>query len=187
MEAEDALALKRFKVRRGPVFEALLEGNFVHPPTAMFRRSAQQAIGDCDTSLRFSSDYEFFIRLSRLGEFAMIEAPLLRYRISDSQMTNAAVSGKMQLETIAIMDGIRNAHPSVYKSHRGVFENRYARAYLSAAQAIGNLDRGRSLRLLWRGLAHRAAPREALSVLGHILMPQGLRPAIRRLRRSGAA
>ena len=183
LDVADAASGHRFRVRRGQVYDLLLDGNFVHPPTAMFRRSAQQSAGECDTSLRYSSDYELFVRLARLGEFALVETPLLRYRLSDSQMSKAAISGTMQLETISIMDRIRQVDPSVYQRQRALFERRYARSYLSAAEAIGNSDRARSLRLLWRGLGHRILPTEGARALGRILLPQALRPVLRRLSR----
>lgn len=165
---------RTFQLRLGRVRESLLDGNFVHPPTVMFRRSSLPSAGECDPALRYSSDYEFFLRLSRLGSFALLEAPLLRYRLSASQMSRAAIGGTMQLETIAIMDRLRAADPSVYAQHRQLFDRRYARSYVSAARAIGASDRARSLALLWRGLRYRPAAGEALRAFARIVAPQGL-------------
>jgi glycosyltransferase involved in cell wall biosynthesis len=170
-----ARSAAEFSLRIGRVHESLLEGNFVHPPTVMFRRSALPSAGDCDTALRYSSDYDFFLRLSRLGSFALIEAPLLRYRLSESQMSRAAVGGTMQLETIAIMDRLRQADPAMYARHRNLFDRRYARSYVSAAAAIGPADRKRSLGLLWQGLRYRPAPLETLRALARIALPPRLR------------
>jgi glycosyltransferase involved in cell wall biosynthesis len=163
-----------FRLRVGRVRDLLLDGNFVHPPTVMFRRSSLSSAGECDPALRYSSDYEFFLRLARLGSFALLEAPLLRYRLSASQMSRAAVGGTMQLETIAIMDRLREADPAVYARHRQLFDRRYARSYVSAARAIGAADRARSLALLWRGLRYRPTAGEALRALAHIVAPEGL-------------
>jgi glycosyltransferase involved in cell wall biosynthesis len=172
-----------FSVRLGRVQEPLLEGNFVHPPTVMFRRSALPSAGECDPGLRYSSDYEFFLRLSRLGSFALLEAPLLRYRLSESQMSRAAVGGTMQLETIAIMDRLREADPAAYAKRRPLFEQRYARSYISAAAAIGTSDRRKSMGLLWRGLRYRPSPAETLRALLRIVVP----PRLLQLRRSLAS
>lgn len=161
-----------FSLRLGRVHEKLFEGNFVHPPTVMFRRSALPSAGLCDEAFRYSSDYEFFLRISRLGSFALLEAPLLRYRLSPSQMSRAAVGGTMQLESIAIMDRLRAADPAAYARHRTLFERRYARSYLSAAAAIGSANRRRSLALLWRALRYHPAPGEALRALAHIVASQ---------------
>lgn len=187
LDTPGATSAARFHVRRGRVYESLLDGNFVHPPTVMFRRSVLQSVGECDTSLRYSPDYEFFLRVSQLGEFALIDAPLLRYRLSESQMTKSAVRGTLQLETIAIMDRIRKSSPSIYKRHRYLFEKRYARSHLSAAEAIGIADTAQSLRHLWHAVSHGALPWAALRVLAHILLPQRLRPAMRRLLGSASA
>ena len=180
--APGARSAAEFSLRIGRVHESLLEGNFVHPPTVMFRRSALPSAGDCDTALRYSSDYDFFLRLSRLGSFALLEAPLLRYRLSESQMSRAAVGATMQLETIAIMDRLRQTDPAMYARHRGLFDRRYARSYVSAAAAIGPADRKRSLGLLWQGLRYRPAPLETLRALARIALP----PRLLRLRRSFA-
>lgn len=184
IEVGGARSGRRFAVRKGRVYDQLLEGNFVHPPTVMFRRSALASAGECDTSLRYSSDYEFFLKLARLGAFALLEAPLLRYRLSESQMSKAAVGGTMQLETIAIMDALRAADPALYQRHRALFDRRYARSYVSAAEAIGASDRPRSISLLWRGLRHRPAAGDAIRALARIALPQRLRPVLRRLRQS---
>jgi glycosyltransferase involved in cell wall biosynthesis len=186
IDVAGARSSRRFAVRRGRVHDQLLEGNFVHPPTVMFRRSALASAGECDVSLRYSSDYEFLLKLARLGAFALLEAPLLRYRLSDSQLSKSAATGNMQLETIAIMDRLRQADPALYERQRPLFERRYARSYTSAAEAIGAADRQRSLSLLWQGLRHRPAPSDTLRAFARIMLPQMLRPALRRLRQSFA-
>lgn len=173
--AEVSAGGRQFHLRLGRVYEPLLEGNFVHPPTVMFRRSALRSAGQCDTGLRYSSDYDFFLRLARTGAFALLEAPLLRYRLSESQMSKAAIGGTMQLETIAIMNRVRREDPSVYARCRSMFHRRYARSYCSAAGAIGSADRVRSLGLLWHGLRYRPVPSEALRAFARIVLPEGLR------------
>src|SRR3546814_15588174 len=74
-------------IRCGSAFESLLWGNFVHPPTVMVRRRLFDQIGVFDETLRYNSDYDFIVRASRAGLFAFIEQPLLRYRISTTQMS----------------------------------------------------------------------------------------------------
>src|SRR3546814_9264755 len=86
-------------IRCGSAFESLLWGNFVHPPTVMVRRRLFDQIGVFDETLRYNSDYDFIVRASRAGLFAFIEQPLLRYRISTTQMSHAAAGGKIPLET----------------------------------------------------------------------------------------
>jgi glycosyltransferase involved in cell wall biosynthesis len=177
----------RFTVRRGRVRAHLLEGNFVHPPTVMFRRSALASAGECDTTLRYSSDYEFLLRLSRLGSFALLEAPLLRYRLSGSQLSKASTTGAMQLETIAILDGLRRDDPALHERYREVFSRRCAELYLSAAEAVAATDRRTALSLLGRGLRQQPAVLRALPVCAKIMLPQAVWPALRRMRRLLAA
>jgi len=184
IEVAGARSGRRFAVRRGRVHEHLLEGNFVHPPTVLFRRSALASAGECDPTLRYSSDYEFLLKLARLGAFALLEAPLLRYRLSDSQLSKSSTTGSMQLESIAIMDRLCAADPGLYERHRALFDRRYARSYTSAAESVGATDRKRALGLLRRGLRYQPPNADTLRALARIVLPQALRPVLRRLRQS---
>jgi hypothetical protein len=74
----------------------------------------------------------------------------------------------------------------LYEKHRALFSRRYARSYTSAAESVGANDRRRALSLLWQGLRYRPAPGDTVRALARILLPQALRPALRRVRQSFA-
>ena len=101
-------------VRRGNVYRELAFGNFVHPPTVMFRKDVLERAGPADDALRYTSDWDWFVRMARLGPFAHIARPLLDYRISASQMSSVRVSnGQVAVDVIGAADKIWAADPSL--------------------------------------------------------------------------
>ncbi len=63
------------------------EGNCLAAPTAMIRREIFDVIGDFDPRLLQTQDFDFWIRLCLRYEIALIEEPLVGYRIRD-QLAN---------------------------------------------------------------------------------------------------
>ena len=82
----------------GHIYEKLIWGNFVHPPTIMLRREVAAKARKLDTSLRDGTDYDYFIRLSRLGLMAYIHMPLLKYRYVEGQMSSDANLKKLLID-----------------------------------------------------------------------------------------
>ena len=174
-------------IRRGKVYESLLWGNFVHPPTVMARRSLHEAAGSFDESLRYSSDYDLILRMARLTEFGYVKASLLRYRLSVAQMSNAAGQGKLQLETARILRGLETVDPELHASKREFIRRRIAEALLSAASAVGSSDRVRAFSLLRDGLRHGFIPVMALRATARILLPIPMLKVVSATRRRLAA
>lgn len=170
-------------IRCGPVFESLLWGNFVHPPTVMVRRRLFDEIGLFDESLRYNSDYDFIVRASRAGPFAFIEQPLLRYRISTTQMSHAAAGGKIPLETARILDKVRLANPEFHDQHRRLFRVRTAQSMILAADGVLPESRRRALGLALAGLRLDPFCPHAPRVFARILAPGWMIGAVRRVKR----
>jgi glycosyltransferase involved in cell wall biosynthesis len=59
------------------------------PSTTLIRRTAFEACGGFDSSLRVFEDTDFYIRLSRVARFAFVGAPLLYKRSRNSSITRA--------------------------------------------------------------------------------------------------
>jgi glycosyltransferase involved in cell wall biosynthesis len=71
------------------------------PPhsSVMYRAAAVRAAGGFDGRFCPSEDYDLWLRLSDAGEFASVDAPLVRYRRHQSNISNAVGStGYTQLE-----------------------------------------------------------------------------------------
>jgi glycosyltransferase involved in cell wall biosynthesis len=167
---ESSATTNRVTVRWGHVYEQLLSGNFVHPPTVMAKRRYLDEVGACDETLRYSSDYDLLIRLSRLGNFAFVDAPLLRYRRSEKQMS-AASRGITPLETVRILEKVRSRDPAIYSKCRSLFRRRIAESFINAASIIGPTKRWTALRLLWNALLHKIMFERSLRVLARIVLP----------------
>ena len=68
---------------------ALLVENFVSQMTVFWRRSAMDRIGLLDASLRYSFDYEYWLRLSALGDPLYVPERLAAFRWYTSSKSGA--------------------------------------------------------------------------------------------------
>jgi glycosyltransferase involved in cell wall biosynthesis len=169
-------------VRLGSAYPRILFGNFVHPPTVMVRREAIEYAGIFDEELRYASDYELIIRLSKLGKFAYIDTPLLRYRISDGQMSGARNMVAVRLESAGIVSRALASDRERLAPQSKDLELHLARMLVKAAQQIGYRDRSLTLSLVARSWRHRVLWRESAFALLHVLPPDAIVPLLRRLR-----
>ena len=159
-------------VRTGQAYRSLLSGNFVHPPTVMVRRSIFDRVGFFDEALRYNSDFDFILRAARIGCFAYIDTPLLRYRRSGAQMSHSAAGGKIPLETIKILEKVRLDDPDISLVQQHLFRRRFAELFTDAADLIGPSDRPRALRLLVRGVRHQLLLGAAVHAFVRIVVPR---------------
>jgi glycosyltransferase involved in cell wall biosynthesis len=71
----------------GDVTPALLRGNFITPQTLMVRRDLALQIGGFDPAMPPLEDWEFALRLSRLGPFRHVAEPLVEYRLQADSLS----------------------------------------------------------------------------------------------------
>jgi glycosyltransferase involved in cell wall biosynthesis len=161
-------------VRSGHVYEPLVWGNFVHPPTVMARRTLLELAGQSDETLRYSSDYDLIVRMARTSQFAYLDAPLLRYRRSDGQMSKVHAGERMQLEGVRILEKLRDDDPGTYARLNPVIRRRLAESHIRAADEIGAADRVRALGHLFRGLRWKLLAGPAAMALGRIVTTPAL-------------
>jgi hypothetical protein len=64
----------------------------VPPPTVFLPFSALSRVAPLREDVKSSVDWEFFTRLARRGSFGYISAPLLKYRISETQISSTKVN-----------------------------------------------------------------------------------------------
>ena len=79
---------QKLQIYSGEAHPALILGNFIHPPTVKLRKSACLIAGKLDETIPTAEDWDYFIRLSKIGPVAFIDYPLLQYRISEQQMSS---------------------------------------------------------------------------------------------------
>lgn len=128
----------------GHVSNKIIHGNFIHPPTVMVRRSVAKQVGSFDQQLRWVCDYDWFIRISLLGKIGYIDKPLLKYRLSQSQMSSDRNTLLHKLETIKIIDKIRNFNDALYQSNIKILKKRLSYIYLGIANILVEHDRLRA-------------------------------------------
>jgi hypothetical protein len=174
------------RVRIGHVAHQLLHGSFVHPPTVMMRREAALAAGELDETLRTSVEYPFLFRLARLGAFAFIDHPLLRYRISADQLSGEAHSDSMALTILRILTELPEREPDVVRAAPDLYRRRLAACHLNVARVLAETDPTRALRESWQALRCGLVSATLLSVWMRILLPSMAVRGVRRLKRLGA-
>jgi glycosyltransferase involved in cell wall biosynthesis len=90
--ADDLVGAHRARVRDITAETDLTRAFFlcdppIIPSTTLIRRSAFEACGGFDPTIRVFEDTDFYLRMSRLCRFAFIEAPLLYKRSHPSSIT----------------------------------------------------------------------------------------------------
>jgi len=58
------------------------------PPTVLFKKSILQQVGDFDENLKQILDYVFYYRILKVHPIAIINKPLVKFRIHNEQATN---------------------------------------------------------------------------------------------------
>lgn len=170
-------------VYQGALFDRLVWGNFVHPPTIMFRRELLEQVGDLDESYSNLCDYDWLLRASRSASIAFIDRPLLRYRLSPGQMSGDHNTVTIKLETIRIIEKIAALDPDYYTQQRTALRVRAGKAYLGAADLEAETDKVASLGHLLRGVRLAGVRSLRASTLVKLALPASV---IRRLRESRA-
>jgi glycosyltransferase involved in cell wall biosynthesis len=171
------------RIWSGRVVHKLLHGSFVHPPTVMMRRDAAQKAGLLDETLRNSVEYEFLFRLARLGAFAFIDHPLIRYRFSADQFSGALHEGSMSLSIKRILCELPQTQPDVVARARGVYRRRLAACHLNVARVFAETDRWLAFRSAFQALRLGHVDRSIVSISARILLPGSVVRGVRRLKR----
>jgi glycosyltransferase involved in cell wall biosynthesis len=95
--------------KSGDLSQAFLSGNFMGPPTVLLKAAAFNAAGGYDLRLRNNDDWDFHIRLSRIGCIGFIDEPLiLVYDSADGISKNPIAQA---FSTIVIFNKIKRHAP----------------------------------------------------------------------------
>jgi glycosyltransferase involved in cell wall biosynthesis len=174
-------------VYAGNVYRHLALGNFIHPPTVMFRRELMATIGMFDETIRNGCDWEWLVRASRAGKFAFVDRPLLRYRRSSSQMSGPRHKLQLYTDILGNLRKFASDDPDVPRWGGRTYQRALGDACIDLASAVVETDRLGALALLGEALRNRTINRSGLRVLAKALAPQGVVRRIRERRRASAA
>lgn len=170
--------------RIGDIYEAMLDGNFIHPPTILARRSAHDAAGPFDESWRYNHDYDISLRLLRHGPSIFVDMPLLRYRISPGQLS-ATAGERLPLETIRLLEQFRRDDPATAARNKGLLRRRIGESYMDVAEVLVDREPRAGLAAWGRAMRQGIDDERKWRLLAKALLPAPLVAAIRRRREIG--
>lgn len=114
----------------GAAYKELALGNFVHPPTVMFRRTVLKEAGDFELGARTICDWDWLVRVARVGAIGYIDRPLLRYRLSAKQMSS---SGRTLTDSLHVAKRICDRDAELWKRQPDRFRNLFGELCADAA------------------------------------------------------
>jgi len=113
-------------------------------PGAVWRASSHQTIGGWNEALRLAPDREFWLRLSKTGEFGFLEETLSYYRLHAKSISYKTVSENISKEYLYVLDKYFSINTD--EETLSVSNSAYAYAYLLICRnMIRNGDYKKSL------------------------------------------
>ena len=165
----------------GDVYEEIALGNFVHPPTVMFRRSVLKEAGAFEPAARTMCDWDWLVEVARVGAIGFIDRPLLQYRLSATQLS---ASEPALADSLHVAHRICARDPTLWEKQPDRFRKLFGEMYADAADAKADKHFVSALSLLAMSvLRYRMLTRQTPRTLLKILMPA---PLLRLLRRDRA-
>jgi len=165
----------------GRVYEHIACGNFVHPPTVLFRARLLDKVGGFEPTFRMMSDWYWLVCAAKVGIFAYIDSPLLNYRRSATQISGNSPNAK--LDTMRIARRIVANDATLWQRQRAAMQWLLADVTLDAAYAQANARPALSLKLLLKAaFAYRTVNNMTARTLARALTPRAIQ-ALRQRRR----
>lgn len=129
------------RVLSGDVWADTLQINFINVPTMLIRKAAFVASGGFDERLRNNEDWDFTLRLSRIGKFGFLPEPLY---LTVRQLPKAGLDGHISVDANY---SARSYVAVIFKMRRaGVGDRLLLRHYQSAARYLMRTGRFLSAR-----------------------------------------
>jgi glycosyltransferase involved in cell wall biosynthesis len=139
-------------VRRGNAYRALAHGNFVHPPTVMFRRAVLDTAGTFDPEAGSMCDWDWITRVATVGAIAFVERPLLEYRLSATQMSSPRHRIRASTDTLRVAERICRRDEALYLAELSRFRADLGFFCADAADAEVDHDKWKATQLLTRSV-----------------------------------
>jgi glycosyltransferase involved in cell wall biosynthesis len=125
----DGKVLEEKKVREYSFERLFAEFDCLPGPGAVFRRDFALQVGGRDTSFKFVSDYDFWLRMSQYGPFIRIPFVLAQWRKHENSTSIGSKGFAMGMERILVIKNfIRN-----FSQSSNVSKTALAHAYYNAA------------------------------------------------------
>lgn len=139
-------------VYRGNAYRALAHGNFVHPPTILFRRRVLETVGSFDPDAGSMCDWDWVARVAGAGSIAFVERALLDYRLSTTQMSSPRHRIRASLDTLRVAERICRRDEALYLAELPRFRADLGFFCADAADAEIDNDKRKAAALLLRSV-----------------------------------
>lgn len=101
---EDLFQRKEDNIYKGCIVNSLFMGNFIKTSSFIVKRSALDKTGFFDPDLITQEDYDLWLRLSLLGEFAYIDEPLLNRSKRPGQLTSDSNKLRIAEDVVTVVE-----------------------------------------------------------------------------------
>jgi hypothetical protein len=163
----------------GGVYEELALGNFVHPPTVMFRRSLLAEAGYFEPDVKIMCEWDWLVRVAQTGAIGFIDRPLLSYRLSSSQIS---FGEEAALDSVRVAQRICERDPALRERRPEGFRKLFGGLYAEAADSAAEHHPVQSLSLLATSvLRYRTVTHQTLRTLLKVVAPAPLLELLRSL------
>lgn len=165
---------------RGDAYRSLLWGNCLHPPTNVWRRSILPRVGLMDPVYRRDSDWEYVLRISRIGKVALLDIPLIKYRYTPEQLSAPQHTADLALSRLIVLEDLLYRDPELGATDD--FRRRLAYSYLAVADSLAEDKPLPALGHLLRSAGHGHVSGASLRALAKAVLPRGVLATIRKRR-----
>jgi glycosyltransferase involved in cell wall biosynthesis len=159
---------------KGDVYDNLVFGNFVHPPTVMVRASVIREVGLFDPEARTTCDWDWNVRVSRLFHIGHVHRALLDYRRSPSQMSGLQHRASGHWVTLQVALRMVERDPSLLKRHARRVRASLGEFAIDAAYANAESRPAIAWKCWWMGTVRYRCFRDATwRTLAKLVLPTG--------------
>lgn len=155
----------------GSILNSLLKGNFVHPPTVLFRRAVFKDVGPQKVSLGNATDYEYLSRIACKYSIGLVNEPLLRYRISEGQSSSPKNFAKNARFTELALRHMKESFP-LDDSQVALMAGRILAIQLTTARHLADESKLAALRCFWAAQVGQRITIKSMLVFFKILTPK---------------
>ncbi|MDA1021540.1 MAG: glycosyltransferase [Cyanobacteria bacterium] len=99
-----APAKRQLEGYSGNIYEELLKRNFIPSVTPIIRKKYIEMVGKQNTEFIPYEDWDFWLRLARIGKFEHIKEPLGSYRLHPGQSVQNVKAHKIEEVTFKVLD-----------------------------------------------------------------------------------
>jgi glycosyltransferase involved in cell wall biosynthesis len=164
----------------GEAREALLLGNFLHPPTVMMRRSAAERAGPLRGTFPVAEDWLYLLVLAGLGQVAWIDEPLVAYRRSPDQMSRGGAI--VVLNNLRSLEHVLAGEPEFVAANRARIRTVVGRRHRDIAEVLAESDAGAAFRHLLSSIRGGDIGGHSVRIFAKIVLPNVVIGGLRRVR-----